>query len=98
MLPLNPLISLGKSGGYPPARLFNDGEAGIYLYPQDTTSLFQDAAGTIPATAENDPVGLILDKSGNGNHAYQTVSTKRALLKYTDSGVLSLYLDRKSVV
>ena len=82
-----------KTNNLQPQSLFTDGEAGIYLYPQDTTSLFQDAAGTIPATAENDPVGLILDKSGNGNHAYQTVSTKRALLKYTDSGVLSLYFD-----
>ncbi len=57
MLPLNPLIVLGKSRVYTPARLFTNGEQGIYLYPQDTTSLFQDAEGTTPAVAENDPVG-----------------------------------------
>ena len=55
-------MSRSGSGIITPQSLFSNGEQGIYLYPQDTTSLFQDAAGTIPATAENDPVGLILDK------------------------------------
>ncbi len=92
-------LGIGTLGGIrsgqqlQPQSLFTAGEAGIYLYPQDTTSLFQDVAGMIPATEEDDPVGLILDKSGNGNDAYQTVSTKRALLKYTDSGVLGLFFD-----
>ncbi len=37
--------------------------AGCWLDPSDTTTLYQDAAGTIPVTAVEQPVGLVLDKS-----------------------------------
>lgn len=37
----------------------------------DKSTLFQDVAGTVPVTKDGDPVGLIRDKSGNGNHATQ---------------------------
>lgn len=33
----------------------------------DLSTLFQEAAGTTPVTANNDPIGLAQDKSGNGN-------------------------------
>ncbi|WP_281983206.1 phage head spike fiber domain-containing protein [Thalassorhabdomicrobium marinisediminis] len=39
--------------------------------------MFQDAAGTNPVTAGGDPVGLIQDKSGNGNHLSQAVDEAR---------------------
>ena len=55
-------------------------DQGIWLDPSDLTTLYQDAAGTTPVTAVEQPVGLMLDKSGRGNHAYQTVSTKRPVL------------------
>jgi hypothetical protein len=45
-----------------PRRLFLSGEDGIWLDPSDPSTLFQDAAGTVPAGVD-DPVGLILDKS-----------------------------------
>lgn len=44
-------------------------------------TMFQDSAGTIPVTGPEQPVGLILDKSGRGNHAYQATSTKRPTLR-----------------
>ena len=43
--------------------LFAAGEQGVWYDPSDLTTLYQDAAGTIPVTAVEQPVGLILDKS-----------------------------------
>lgn len=45
------------------AALFAAGEQGIWLDPSDLTTMFQDAAGTTPVTAVEQPVGLLLDKS-----------------------------------
>lgn len=44
-------------------RLFYGGEQGAWYDPSDRTTLYQDAAGTTPVTAMEQPVGLILDKS-----------------------------------
>jgi hypothetical protein len=41
----------------------------------DITTLFKDAAGTTPVTADGDEVLCIKDKSGNGNHATGTAGT-----------------------
>lgn len=43
-------------------------------------TMFQDAAGTIPVTGVEQPVGLIMDKSGNGNHASQATAPARPYL------------------
>lgn len=43
------------------AQLFANGEEGAYYNPSILSSLYQDAAGTTPVTADSDPVGLILD-------------------------------------
>ena len=45
------------------ALLFGSGEQGAWYDPSDLSTLFQDAAGTTPVTAMEQPVGLILDKS-----------------------------------
>jgi hypothetical protein len=58
-------------GGYIPASglfsirgtLFGNNEPGVWYDPSDTSTLFQDAAGTTPVTAVEQPVGLMLDKS-----------------------------------
>lgn len=60
----------------------------------NTATLFQDAAGTIPVTAVEQPVGRILDKSGRGNHASQANTPSRAWLRarynlYLNSETLS---------
>lgn len=62
-------------------KLFSNGEQGFAYDPNDLTTLYQDAAGTIPVTAAGQPVGLMKDKSGRNNHAYQTVSASRPLLQ-----------------
>lgn len=43
--------------------------------PSDISTLFQDSAGTTPVAADGDPVGKMLDKSGNGNHLVQAVTS-----------------------
>lgn len=61
--------------------LFSLGEQGFAYDPNDLTTLYQDAAGTIPVTAAGQPVGLMKDKSGRNNHASQTVSASRPILQ-----------------
>ena len=67
--------------GFNPRSLFASGEQGIWLDPSDFSTLFQDSAGTTPVTALGQPVGLIRDKSGRGNHASQTTSASRPTLE-----------------
>lgn len=68
------------------AKLFNIldnfalGEVGFLFDPSNFSSLYQDSAGTIPVTMDGQPVGMILDLSGNGNHAIQTNNLYRPAL------------------
>ena len=43
--------------------IFANNEQGFAYDPNDLSTLYQDAAGTIPVTSVGQPVGLILDKS-----------------------------------
>jgi hypothetical protein len=56
------------------------GTQGVWYDPSDVSTVFQDAAGTI-AGAVDQPVGRILDISGNGNHASQSVEADRPTLR-----------------
>lgn len=62
-------------------KLFANGEQGFFYDPNDLSTMYQDAAGTIPVTAAGQPVGLMKDKSGRNNHAFQTVSASRPILQ-----------------
>lgn len=46
-----------------PMDLFANNEQGFAYDPNDLTTMFQDAAGTVPVTGVGQPVGLVLDKS-----------------------------------
>lgn len=65
--------------------LFANNEQGFVYDPNDLTTMFQDAAGTVPVTGVGQPVGLVLDKSGRGNHARQTTSASRPILRQNAS-------------
>ena len=61
-------ISLGltarlNSSAFSPLSLFGLTDTGWFYDHSDFSTLFQDAAGTIPVTAVGQPVGLQLDKS-----------------------------------
>lgn len=75
-----------------PITLFNEGVQGVWFDPSDISTLFQDVEGTIPVTAPDQAVALILDKSGNENHAMQSTSSSRPLYKI-DGGLPYLYFD-----
>ena len=62
-------------------KLFANGEQGFFYDTNDLSTMFQDAAGTVPVTAVGQPVGLVKDKSGRNNHAYQTNAASRPLLQ-----------------
>jgi hypothetical protein len=67
-----------------PAELFaNNNEIGAWYDPSDVSTLFQDSAGTIPVTAIEQPVGLMLDKSRGG--ITNQGSQKYNLLSFTDN-------------
>lgn len=61
--------------------LFANNEQGFAYDPNDLSTMFQDAAGTVPVTGVGQPVGLIRDKSGRGNHASQTQAAMRPILQ-----------------
>ncbi len=66
--------ALGKWPGlFTPAKFFANGEQGAWYDPSDLTTLFQDAAGTVPVTADGDPVGLMLDKRAWGGKTLEQV-------------------------
>lgn len=70
----------GLVGGFSPASLFASGEQGVWYDPSNFSTMFQDSAGTTPVTAVEQPVGRILDLSGNNNHATQSTPAARPVL------------------
>lgn len=74
-----------------PASLFSAGEQGAWYDPSDLSTLFQDAAGTTPVTATGQSVRMMLDKSGNGNHAIAPSDATRPVLQQDANG--KYYLD-----
>lgn len=87
----NGLSLTSAGGGFSPSSL----SPAAWYDPADLTTLFQDSAGTTPVTANNDPVGKILDKSGNGNHLIQAGASDRPLYK-TSGGLHWLEFDGAS--
>lgn len=72
-------ISALYGGLFTPASLFANGEQGTWYDPSDLTTLFQDSAGTTPVTGVEQVVGLMLDKSGNGNTATSSGAARPTL-------------------
>lgn len=75
-----PVIGV-RHGSFSPQALFAIGQQGAWYDPSDLSTLFQDAAGTIPVTGTGQPVGLMLDKSGRGNHAIQATAAIRPIFR-----------------
>lgn len=67
-----PGVFIAPQALFNPALLFTTGVNGAWYDPSDTATLFQDAAGTTPVTAVEQPVGLMKDKSGRNNHAFNS--------------------------
>lgn len=78
---------------FSPRQLFANGEQGGWWDPSDLSTMFQDSAGTTPVTAVGQPVGLIRDKSGKGNHLLQATAASRPVLAQDAGGFLHLSFD-----
>jgi hypothetical protein len=96
-------IGLGLSltnlrGGFNPSALFAFGEQGAWYDPSDITTLFQDNAGTVPVTAAGQSVGLMLDKSGRGNHATQANLAQRPLYQTSPDRLVVDKIDDRLIV
>lgn len=76
-----------------PTDLFAASEKGVWYDPGDLATLFQDAAGTTPVTAAGQPVGKMLDKSGNNAHASQSTAGKRPIWRVDQYGYGYLEFD-----
>lgn len=74
-----------------PRKLYLDGTLGAYfdIAPQ---FVYQDSAGTTAASV-GDPVGYLTDRSGNGNHATQSVAASRPILRQDAAGRYYLEFD-----
>jgi GLEYA domain len=84
----------GRPWGFSlPIQLFAAGENGAWFDVNDIATLFQDSAGTIRVSAAGDPVGKILDKSGNDNHATQSTAGKRPVYRVDANGYAYLEFD-----
>lgn len=83
---------------FDPLVLFAGGKQGVWYDPSDLSTLFQDAAGTVPVTTNGNPVGKMLDKSGNNNHATQSVSASRPLYNTEPSRLLLDKVDDRIVI
>lgn len=57
-------------------KLFANNEQGFFYDPNDLSTMFQDAAGTVPVTGAGQPVGLMLDKSRGLNFLPYIVDQK----------------------
>lgn len=80
-----------RGPSWSPRALFPPGTSGLWLDPSQRPALFQDAAGTIPAIAPSDPVGLVRDLGGRGNHASQaTAAARPTLARHPASGLRQL--------
>lgn len=75
-----PTLGRRRGGGQPWSPADLPGVTAFYD-PSDLSTMYQDADGTIPVTATEQPVGLMLDKSPNGNHATQSVSARRPVYR-----------------
>jgi hypothetical protein len=83
-------VGVGINAGhasFSPYDLFGGGLAGAWYDPSDLSSMWQESTAATPAVV-NSPVGKILDKSGNGNHAVEVgvATTTRPILRLGAEG------------
>jgi len=77
----SPVRSVLGDDVFGPASLFSSGAQGAWYDPSDYSTLFQDSAGTTPVTAVEQPVRLMRDRSGRGNHATAPNDASRPVLR-----------------
>ena len=80
--------------GWSPLWMFTySGLDGAWYDPSDPDTLWQNTAGTIPITGNNQPVALMKDKSGNGRHLYQANNDLRPMFRREGANTYYLFCD-----
>jgi hypothetical protein len=82
-MPLSPRTLRPASSGFNPRQISG---LALWLDASDSSTLFQNSDGTVPATATSDPVGYWGDKSGNARHAVQATAGSRPAISGTTQG------------
>lgn len=80
------VLTLPTANANPISGLFNSGEKGIYFDLNDLSTMYQDAAGTIPVTAIGQNVGCIKSKYGNFQWKRDTIDNQAKLYKDSVTG------------
>lgn len=70
---------------HPLDSIFSDGKAGAVFDPNYTNTMWQDAAMTVPVTADGDPVRVWKDVRGSGR-AFRATSDALRPIYYSNSG------------
>ena len=71
--------------GFDPLTLYAGAAKGLWVEQVDSTTRFQDTAGTIPATTAGDPEGRVNDKSGRVNNLLQATAAARPVYAVSPS-------------
>lgn len=82
-----------EAPAFSPDSLFSASEAGAWYDVSDSSTLFQDTAGTIPVTTAGQSVALILDKSGNGGNLSQATAASQPTYQIDAGGHPYLLFD-----
>ena len=87
--------SLTKGRLWTPRDIFRGSSPplGFWYDPSDLSTLFQDTAGTVPVTAAGQPVGMMMDKSGNGLHIMALNGDSTRPILETDGRTFCLVFD-----
>ena len=70
-----------------PIYLFSQGQNGLWWDASSSSHIKQDSLGTIPVTVATDPVGLMIDRTGNGNDGVQATTSLKPLYQTTPSRI-----------
>lgn len=73
-------LAYNESGGWTPLPLFAAGEKGGWWDPSNLASVWEDSAGTVPASVDG-VVGKINDLSGNSFHFLQATTANKPILR-----------------
>jgi hypothetical protein len=89
-------VATRAGASFSPSKLFTGGVAGAWYDPSDKTTLFQSGTRASPGAAvvnAGDPVGLMLDKSGNNIDLTQATAGSRPTYQVDGSGNSYLLFD-----
>lgn len=73
---------------FTPNDLFILGQYGIWWDATSTGYITQDSAGTIPVVNASDPVGLLIDRSGNSNDGIQATTSLKPLYQINPNRIV----------